>query len=178
MADIFISYDSADRETADAIARMCRAHGWSVWWDRDIQPGSKFPREDCGESSIGALRRRFVVAALDCVTAGTENWVKAVDTRTGASADAVAIDETLYDSVTMDAGARFVAGEFRGSGRTDSGRAAHRSASLRQEPLPESRGGRDSALGARWGSVLFAQPGISLDSSAARRAFGSRVPRR
>jgi beta-lactam-binding protein with PASTA domain len=44
MADIFISYAAADRERARDLARTLGAHGWSVWWDRDIPFGEPFDR--------------------------------------------------------------------------------------------------------------------------------------
>jgi|ERR1700674_844644 hypothetical protein len=39
MADIFLSYGEADRETAGRIARLLEGQGWSVWWDRKIAGG-------------------------------------------------------------------------------------------------------------------------------------------
>ena len=44
MADIFLSYGEADRETAGRIARLLEGQGWSVWWDRSI-PGGQTWRE-------------------------------------------------------------------------------------------------------------------------------------
>jgi TIR domain len=44
MADIFLSYGEADRETAGRIARLLEGQGWSVWWDRKI-PGGQTWRE-------------------------------------------------------------------------------------------------------------------------------------
>src|SRR5262245_15460892 len=40
MADIFISYAQEDREAAATLARALEVHGYSVWWDIAIQPGS------------------------------------------------------------------------------------------------------------------------------------------
>ena len=42
MADIFISYASADRERARQLAAVLASQGWSVWWDRTIPPGRTF----------------------------------------------------------------------------------------------------------------------------------------
>ncbi len=42
MSDIFISYSSADRATARQLAQALEQEGWSVWWDRTIQPGKSF----------------------------------------------------------------------------------------------------------------------------------------
>jgi hypothetical protein len=45
MADIFVSYASDDRPTAQRIAEHLIAQGWSVWWDRDLTPGLEFAKE-------------------------------------------------------------------------------------------------------------------------------------
>ena len=45
MADVFISYDSADRAVAATIASGLVSGGFSVWWDRHIQAGVKFNKE-------------------------------------------------------------------------------------------------------------------------------------
>lgn len=42
MAEVFISYTSADRDRAKALAEALAAQGWSVWWDRTIPPGRMF----------------------------------------------------------------------------------------------------------------------------------------
>ncbi len=42
MADVFLSYASADRDRAKALAEAIAAEGWSVWWDRAIPPGRVF----------------------------------------------------------------------------------------------------------------------------------------
>lgn len=44
MADIFISYSSADREFARTLANALTAHGCTVWWDRNIEHGKYFDR--------------------------------------------------------------------------------------------------------------------------------------
>ena len=45
MADVFVSYDRADRAIADLIADNLSRAGLSVWWDREIQAGVKFNAE-------------------------------------------------------------------------------------------------------------------------------------
>ena len=43
MADIFLSYQSADRERAKQVAKALEDVGWSVFWDRKIKPGETWP---------------------------------------------------------------------------------------------------------------------------------------
>ena len=45
MADIFISYASADREKVRPFAEALEKTGWQVWWDRQIRSGSAFDRK-------------------------------------------------------------------------------------------------------------------------------------
>ena len=42
MADIFISYARKDRTRVRSLANALSAHGWSVWWDPEIQSGKRF----------------------------------------------------------------------------------------------------------------------------------------
>lgn len=42
MADVFLSYAREDLRVAHAIARLLQDRGWSVWWDRELVPGSSF----------------------------------------------------------------------------------------------------------------------------------------
>ena len=42
MADVFISYASADRGLAQQLADKLVAQGYSVWWDTSLVPGSSF----------------------------------------------------------------------------------------------------------------------------------------
>ena len=42
MADIFLSYAHLDRPRARPIVEMMEDEGWSVWWDRGIEPGTKW----------------------------------------------------------------------------------------------------------------------------------------
>ena len=39
MSDIFLSYDSADRERVRPLVELLHDQGWQVWWDRKISPG-------------------------------------------------------------------------------------------------------------------------------------------
>ena len=42
MADIFVSYDSRDRDRIKPLVKALQAKGWSVWWDREIAPGRRW----------------------------------------------------------------------------------------------------------------------------------------
>jgi hypothetical protein len=42
MAEIFLSYSSEDRARVAPLAKALAGAGFSVWWDRDIRPGSDF----------------------------------------------------------------------------------------------------------------------------------------
>ncbi len=44
MADIFVSYAREDRELAGSLVGILESQGWSVWWDREIGPGSSFSK--------------------------------------------------------------------------------------------------------------------------------------
>ena len=45
MADIFLSYASADRERVQPLAEALEEQGYSVWWDTRIGVGTSFDRE-------------------------------------------------------------------------------------------------------------------------------------
>ncbi len=44
MADVFISYARQDRVQAAMIGEFLTGHGFSVWWDKDINAGTQFTR--------------------------------------------------------------------------------------------------------------------------------------
>jgi len=71
MADIFISYASADRDRAQAIGRALTAQGYSVWWDRSIPPGEIF--EEVIQRSLDSAK---CVIVLWSTTSVSSNWVK------------------------------------------------------------------------------------------------------
>ena len=39
MADIFVSYSRADRDTVAGIVAALEAERWSVWWDTRLRAG-------------------------------------------------------------------------------------------------------------------------------------------
>jgi hypothetical protein len=71
MADIFISYATADRERARTVARALQARGWSVWWDRDVKAGQAF--DQVIESELEAAKSVVVLWSQDSVAS---DWVK------------------------------------------------------------------------------------------------------
>ncbi len=44
MSDIFLSYTKDDKARILPIVKLLKERGWSVWWDFNIPPGSKFPK--------------------------------------------------------------------------------------------------------------------------------------
>ncbi|RYZ24866.1 MAG: toll/interleukin-1 receptor domain-containing protein, partial [Chitinophagaceae bacterium] len=42
MADIFLSYSSADKSNVKVIADLLESKGWTTWWDRQIPIGQHF----------------------------------------------------------------------------------------------------------------------------------------
>jgi TIR domain len=71
MADIFISYASADREKARVVAETFATLGFSVWWDRTIPPGEVFD-----EVLQRALDDAKCVVVLWSANSVSSNWVK------------------------------------------------------------------------------------------------------
>ena len=69
--DIFISYASPDRPTAEALAKALMKEGWSVWWDRTIPPGKSFD-----EVIEAALSTAKCVIVLWSRASGASDWVK------------------------------------------------------------------------------------------------------
>lgn len=71
MADIFISYASADLDTARVYAEAFEAQGHSVWWDRTIPPGRVFD-----EVIQEALNAAGCIVVLWSAASIKSNWVK------------------------------------------------------------------------------------------------------
>jgi len=72
MKDVFISYASEDRATAQRVAAGLDAAGISVWWDRQIQVGSEWDK-----SIEEALTAAKCVVVLWTVPAKQSRWVRA-----------------------------------------------------------------------------------------------------
>ena len=71
MADIFVSYASADRDRARALAEAFATQGWSVWWDRIIPPGRQF--DEVIEEELAAAG---CVVVLWSKASVASTWVK------------------------------------------------------------------------------------------------------
>ncbi len=71
MADIFISYASADRERARLLADALTKRGYVVWWDRTIPPGRVF--DEVIQEAIQGARCMVVLWSADSTRS---NWVK------------------------------------------------------------------------------------------------------
>jgi TPR repeat protein len=73
MADIFISYASADRPTVRRLAEALEARGWSVWWDHgNLHGGQHFDRMI--EDAISTARAVVVVWSPHSTKS---DWVRA-----------------------------------------------------------------------------------------------------
>jgi hypothetical protein len=72
MADVFISYKSERVEAAARLADVLNHHGYTVWWDYRLAPGSDF-----GEIIERELRRSKAVVVLWCPLAVKSRWVRA-----------------------------------------------------------------------------------------------------
>ena len=71
MSDIFISYASEDRSRVRPLADALSGHGWSVWWDRQIQAGRTF--DQVIADALASARCVVVVWSKDSVAS---SWVR------------------------------------------------------------------------------------------------------
>ena len=72
MSDIFISYAREDRDRVEPLVELFESNGLSVWWDREIIPGSTF--ENVIDDAI--LKARLVVVVWTEISVKSE-WVQA-----------------------------------------------------------------------------------------------------
>ncbi|MEO0982083.1 MAG: toll/interleukin-1 receptor domain-containing protein, partial [Pseudomonadota bacterium] len=71
MAQVFISYSSADRERVGRLAQALEAQGLSVWWDHALMPG-----DDYREKIEGALAKADAVIVCWSAAAAASQWVQ------------------------------------------------------------------------------------------------------
>ncbi|HMH53669.1 MAG TPA: toll/interleukin-1 receptor domain-containing protein [Candidatus Acidoferrum sp.] len=71
MADVFISYKSEDRSSAELIARALEVEGFTVWWDPDLQSG-----QDYQEVIDTNLRTALAVVVLWSPLSVKSRWVR------------------------------------------------------------------------------------------------------
>ncbi|WP_309602328.1 TIR domain-containing protein [Sphingomonas sp.] len=71
MASVFLSYSREDGETAAAVAAALEQRGHSVWWDQQVQGGSRFSQE-----IDRALKRSDAVLVLWSDSSVESAWVQ------------------------------------------------------------------------------------------------------
>ena len=71
MADIFVSYSRHDRKRVAPLVELLTGQGWSVWWDREINPGERF--EELIDREITAARVVLVVWSRHSIPS---RWVR------------------------------------------------------------------------------------------------------
>ncbi len=71
MSDIFLSYAREDIERVRPLVELLEAHGWEVWWDRDIPKGTDFA--DIIDAAIDDSRTMVVVWSAASVSS---RWVR------------------------------------------------------------------------------------------------------
>lgn len=71
MADIFLSYASADHERIRPLVKILEQQDWSVWWDRKIPPGKTY--DQVIEQALDEARCVVVVWSKQSVVS---EWVK------------------------------------------------------------------------------------------------------
>jgi len=70
MADIFLSYTHIDRPRARPLVELLESNGWTVWWDRGIEPG--MPWHPALETELAKCRAVVVLWSKSSVKS---QWV-------------------------------------------------------------------------------------------------------
>lgn len=91
MTDVFLSYAKQDREVASRLAADLGRQGWSVFWDRKIEPGAEWNDEI--QTQIGATK---CVCVLWSRAACASFWVR--------GEAAFAYERGVYLPVSLDDG--------------------------------------------------------------------------
>lgn len=89
MAQIFISYSSADGEFARRLADAFTEQGWSVWWDKEIPPGMDYAQVI--ESAVNEAQCVIVLWSQHSIGS---RWVH---TEAAAGADRNIVITTIID---------------------------------------------------------------------------------
>ncbi len=71
MGAIFLSYDRDDRACAERIARVLKAAGHSVWWDRHIDSGEEF-----AEQIVAELNKAEAILVAWSTRSVKSRWVR------------------------------------------------------------------------------------------------------
>jgi len=71
MADIFLSYAHDELERVEPLVRSLESKGWTVWWDREIRPGTSW--DDAIEREVTSAA---CVVAVWTATSVESRWVK------------------------------------------------------------------------------------------------------
>jgi hypothetical protein len=72
VADIFISYSKSDRELALKLSAYLEAEGWTVWWDKRLEPADKFR-----DAIMKELVKARAVITIWTEKSITSDWVRA-----------------------------------------------------------------------------------------------------
>ncbi|HEX7035745.1 MAG TPA: TIR domain-containing protein [Pseudomonadales bacterium] len=70
MADVFVSYARADEARVEHIVRALSDAGFSVWWDRSLEPGTNWP-----DIIDRELRRARCVVVVFSARSAASRWV-------------------------------------------------------------------------------------------------------
>jgi hypothetical protein len=72
VTDIFISYSKSDRDLASRLSSFLEAEGWTVWWDKSLEPADKF--RDVIIKELALARAVITIWTPNSVTS---DWVRA-----------------------------------------------------------------------------------------------------
>lgn len=98
MADVFVSYASADRQFAERLAKAIADSGRTVWWDRHIKGGAEFSRDI--EQQLDEARHVLVLWSKEAVNS---RWVR---DEAGVAADSGRLVASTIDGTPPPLGFR------------------------------------------------------------------------